>query len=367
MERLEQETLYGAGSHGYHTYRIPSLAVTGRGALLAFAEGRRDSTKDFGRIDLVLRRSGDRGATWSPTQVLCHEEGMGCGGPAPLVDRETGVVWLVFHKASVQANARLVCEGKAKVTVWVTSSRDDGLTWSTPRDITAQATEEGWSWVAGTACHGIQLSSGRLLVGSDHRIGLNWRRDDPCHSHVVYSDDHGATWNVGGSADEGTNESSVLEAADGAVIINCRNCRPSVGSASFRAVAWSRDGGLSFSPVVRDPSLPDPLCQGSLCRFSTATEGGVNRVLFSNPAGTPGFTGDCLDNRRCLTLRLSHDECRTWPVARVLWEGPAAYSDLCVLDDGTICCAYENGDAYRYERITLARLNLEWLTRGVEA
>jgi sialidase-1 len=75
-----------------------------------------------------------------------------------------------------------------------------------------------------------------------------------------------------------------------------------------------------------------------------------------------------------MTVRLSYDDCRTWPISRVLHRGPAAYSDLCVGLDGTICCFYERGGGRRdgqgdggpYERLTLARFNLEWLTRGID-
>jgi len=43
------------------------------------------------------------------------------------------------------------------------------------------------------------------------------------HSHVIHSDEHGASWHVGGVAQTGTNESSVVETAAAALILNCRN------------------------------------------------------------------------------------------------------------------------------------------------
>src|SRR5689334_5212611 len=49
--------LFNGGSEGYHSYRIPSIVRTNAGTLLAFAEGRMDSPKDYGNINLVYKRS----------------------------------------------------------------------------------------------------------------------------------------------------------------------------------------------------------------------------------------------------------------------------------------------------------------------
>ena len=82
-----------------------------------------------------------------------------------------------------------------------------------------------------------------------------------------------------------------------------------------------------------------------------------NRVLFANPAST---------TRENLTVRLSYDECRSWPLARTLHPGPAAYCDLAVAADGTILCLYERGLKRPYETLTLARFNLSWLSAGAD-
>ncbi len=57
--------LFVSGRDGYDTYRIPALAVTGQGTILAFCEGRKSSRSDTGNIDLLMKRSTDRGQTWS--------------------------------------------------------------------------------------------------------------------------------------------------------------------------------------------------------------------------------------------------------------------------------------------------------------
>jgi sialidase-1 len=60
-----------------------------------------------------------------------------------------------------------------------------------------------------------------------------------------------------------------------------------------------------------------------------------------------------------MTIRLSQDDGATWPVSRLLYEGPAAYSSLAVLNHGDIGCLYERRTSS--EMITMARFTMEWL------
>jgi sialidase-1 len=358
MQLCEQQDLFVSGQGGYVRYRIPALAVTLQGTILAFCEARKFTGRDSDQIDLFLRRSLDGGRTFGDVQLVTTEEGWVCGNPAPVVDRDTGTIWLLLCKNLQDGDEGMICEGKAPRTVWVTHSEDDGATWAEPREITRAVKPDRWSWYATGPCHGVQLQSGRLVIPCDHIVLRERNRQDPHHSHVLYSDDHGHTWLIGGSADEGTNESTVVETTDGWLYLNCRNKGRLEGGGSYRAIAWSRDGGITFSPIVHDAALLEPVCQASVCRFTTQAEHGRDHVLFSNPASR---------TRDQLTVRLSYDECRTWPVSRVLHPGPAAYSDLCVSPDMSICCLYERGYEGPYETITLARFNLEWLTDGQDA
>ncbi len=365
---FEQQDLFIAGEGGYVGYRIPALAVSASGTILAFCEARKYSGRDTDQIDLFVRRSADNGQTFDGIRVVATAEDWVCGNPAPVVDRETGVIWLLFCKNRIDGDEGVICEGKAPRTVWVTHSADDGETWAEPREITDNVKRANWSWYATGPGHGIQLRNGRLVIPCDHIVLQDCNRQDPYFSHIIYSDDHGKTWRIGGSADEGTNESTVVETMDGWLYFNCRNkyrladshqfSNQEADSGNFRAVAWSVDGGESFAPIVHDAALPEPICQGSVVRFTNNRQHDRNRILFSNPGTRAG--------RHTLTVRLSYDECRTWPVAKALYEGPAAYSDLCIAPDMTICCFYERGDERPYERITLARFNLAWLTGGAD-
>lgn len=350
---IEQADLFASGEDGYHTYRIPALARTGRGTLLAFCEGRKNGRGDAGTIDIVLKRSCDGGRTWSDMQVVIADEDMTCGNPCPVIDASTGAIWLPFCKNPGDGGESLIVQGKAPRTVWITKSMDDGLTWDTPADITSSVKDPSWTWYATGPGHGIQLSDERLVVPCDHIVGVEFHRHDPYHSHVICSDDHGASWGVGGIVGEGTNECAIVETADGSLYLNCRNYRGD----RRRARAWSHDRGSTFSEREWDDALVEPVCQASLVRFTEAPEYDRNRVLFSNPASR---------ERERLTVRLSYDECRTWPVSRELHAGPSAYSDLAIAADMTICCLYERGQRHPYERLTLARFNVEWLTCGAD-
>ena len=208
-----------------------------------------------------------------------------------------------------------------------------------------------WTWYATGPCHGIQLTNGRLVIPCDHVDGTDTDYSKSAHSHVIYSDDHGQTWKLGGITQAGTNECVVVQTVDGSIYLNARNY---VG-AKRRAYAWSYDNGETFTDFGWDEKLVEPICQGSMIRFTDLHD--RNRILFSNPAST---------NRERMTVRISYDECRSWTDGKVLYSGPSAYSDLCIISDMSIGCLYECGKANPYETIKFAQFDLEWLTDGVE-
>jgi sialidase-1 len=168
------------------------------------------------------------------------------------------------------------------------------------------------------------------------------RKRDPYHSHVIYSDDHGQSWHIGGSVQNGINECAVVELSDGEVYINCRNY---VGK-KRRASARSGDGGDWFGDFVWEETLIEPICQGSMVAL------GGDRILFANPAS---------EARKRVTVRLSEDGGHTWSGGSLLHEGPSAYSDLVVETNGKIGCLYERGDEGPYETLTYARFDVLWV------
>ena len=338
--------VFSSGREGYNTYRIPALIQTKKGTLLAFAEGRRESGRDWGDIDVLVKRSRDGGRTWSPAALVVDFGADTAGNPAPVVDRRTGTIWLLLTRNPGDVPEKAIRPGLAGPTrtVWVTHSADDGLTWAAPADITTAVKEPDWSWYATGPVNGIQLRGGRLVIPCDHVRG----GDSGRYSHAIYSDDGGKTWKLGGSAGPDCNESTVAELSDGSLMLNMR----SYTGKNRRAVSISRDGGLTWSDPVLDDTLIEPVCEASLIRLGQ----GKNAVLlFSNPAGT---------TRSNMTVRLSRDDGRTWSVSREIHAGPSAYSNLVELDARTAGLLYESGDAGPYERIAFVRLPLAWISAG---
>ncbi len=358
-----ETALFVSGADGYHTYRIPSLIVTKAGTVLAFCEGRKQSLADSGDIDLLVKRSDDGGSTWSGQQIVWDDGPNTCGNPCPVIDRRNGRIVLLSTWNRGDDHGHDLHRGAGKDTrrVFVLTSDDDGRTWSKPRQITAEVKEEDWWWYATGPGVGIQLRqephAGRLVIPSDHTSAK-----DNMSSHVIYSDDGGETWRRSTPIGPGCNESQVVELADGTLLMNMRTQsftgRERTG---YRAISFSRDGGETWSAPVPDKHLGDPQVQASLIRYSLASGGTRNRLLFCNPSPPirrkPG-------KRVNLTVRLSYDEGKTWPVARVIHAGPSAYSCLTRLPDGEIGLLYEGGDKNAYENLLYTHFSLDWLTRG---
>jgi sialidase-1 len=340
--QISTSDVFVAGEGGFHTYRIPSLLVTAKGSVLAFAEARKKGTSDTGDIDLVLKRSTDGGRTWEPVRTVWDDGGNTCGNPCPVQDRATGTIWLPLTHNLGKDQEKDIVAGTAKGsrTVWITRSEDDGRTWAKPVEITKDVKRPEWTWFATGPGVGIQTKSGALVVPCDSK-DLGGKKG---FAFVMTSADGGKTWKTGGVVGDLWNECQVAEREDGSLLLNMRNHDR---TKRRRGVAISEDGGATWTEAVPDPALVEPVCQASLFRHPTAG------LLFSNP-GTAS-------TRTRMTLRLSPDDGKTWSVSKELYDGPSAYSCLGVLPDGTILCLYERGDKSPYERIVLARFGPEWL------
>lgn len=323
-EGVQHRALFVLGEEPGRGYRIPAMIVLPGDVVLAFAESRVNAMSDLLDINLVMKRSLDGGRSWSGLQVVQDIGRRTVHSPCPVYDRVTQTVWLPY------------CVDYAEL--YLLSSRDEGQSWSEPRNLSRELDVPEGAWCHTGPGNGVQLSSGRLVVP----LSLGGSR-------VLYSGDHGRTWALGAPINRGI-EPQVFERADGALCANLRNRR-----GDYRIVACSPDGGETWSPWWLDENLPDAGTQASILRFSTTETGSRDRLLFSSP-GAP-YRGE-------FTLRLSYDEGASWPVARLVYEGAAGYSQLAVLSDHTILALFETGRFDLRESITLIHVSLEWLAGG---
>lgn len=346
---LEQIDVFTSGEGGYHTYRIPAVIKAANGSLLAFCEGRRTGGGDSGNIDLLLKRSTDGGRTWSANQAVWDDADNTCGNPCPVLDETTGTLWLLLtHNLGTDRERDIAARtAKGTRTVWVTHSKDKGVTWAKPVDITASTKDPSWTWYATGPGIGIQIKhgphQGRLVIPCDHNYEDPAEKKQLSGSHAIYSDDHGATWKLGAPIRPRVNECQVAELFDerGTLLMNMRSNQ----GRNLRAVATSSDGGETWTTPVDATALIEPVCQASLIRHDA-----TRQLLFSNPAAK---------TRVQLTVRTSSDDGRTWRDLVVLHAGPSAYSSLIALDGDQAGCLYERGEKRAYEKITFARFGVK--------
>lgn len=330
--RLDSVPFTG-GKEGYACYRCPTLAVSAKGTVLAFCEGRVNGHKDEDDMDVVLKRSADGGRTWGPLQVLANDGKNPCKNQCPVV-LPSGRILLVWLWN------RWVASEKDRTTreVYVMHSDDDGATWSKARNITASVYQPDWKWYGTGPCHAIVKRSeprkGRIVVPARH----NAKREHMV-SNVIYSDDGGETWHIGGSMGRHqTSEDTVVELSNGDLMLNSRN---QDGREDYRVAAISKDGGATFSEAWLETQLVEPRgCQGSLLFHSLNPVTGKGNILFSNPANR--------EVRADGTLKLSEDDGRTWSKGFRYAKKPApsftGYSDIALMPDGSVGILYERGD-----------------------
>jgi sialidase-1 len=241
-------------------------------------------------------------------------------------------------------------------------SSDDGITWSNPIEITSAfepfRKKYDWKVIATGPGHGLQIRSGRLVVPIWLAYG-ELGAHKPSASGAIFSDDHGKTWQAGEIAfpNEGEfgapSETMITELSDGRIMLVAR----SVSKASRKLIAYSSDGATGWTRPFFHDQLWEPICMASIVAHPSIP----GTLIFSNPhslerdkngAEIPAGRG----KRKNLSIKLSHDDGKTWPVNKTLQAGPSAYSDLAVLPDGTVLCLYEAD-----ESIACARFNLEWI------
>ena len=355
----------------YFCFRIPALARTANGTLIAFAEGRHVNCNDQGDVRLVRRISHDEGATWSAIDQVKAEDGHTIGNPCPIVDLATQHIHLLYSRDNKEA--------------FVTRSTDGGVTWGASVNLTASLKIEldpAKPFLATGPPGGIQLRSGRL-IGAFYYNGRNGTR-----SASIFSDDHGAGWtrsdDVRVSLKPLPNASSVVYMGgesqvaqspmggpnDLVMLMRVRGDfptppppppastpAPSAPNAvdHNHATAVSSDGGASWSAARLLP-IQSPYCEGSIASAGSGDGLGGGAVFLSTPSTRNG-------GRANLTLWSATVDAAGTVLARyaaTVYPGPAAYSSLLAgASPGTILNLFERDtDPYVPHNLTLASLTL---------
>jgi len=352
--RLFHTTVRRRGDDGVDTYRIPGLATTKRGTLIAVFDARNRSGADLpGDIDVGLQRSTDGGETWGSLQRIMDfdaavpgSQGNGVGDPAVLVDQQTGrifvaALWSLGPRAWNGSGPGMTAEETGQLMM--VHSDDDGLTWSQPVSITPQVKRPEWRLCFNGPGSGIQLRDRTLVFSAQYR-----EPDGKPHSCFIASVDGGISWKISPAAiPDGvpTSESAIVELADGSLLLSMRNESRS-GQRAWASWEWQGDiwnGKWGASWLDQ----PDPTCMASLIRHPHG------ELIFSNPAD--------VKRRQRLTIRSSVDGGRTWSRGRLLDPGGAMYSCLTVLADGRIGLLYESVDA---AGLVFVRFPLDWVQEG---
>ncbi|MCP4480941.1 MAG: sulfatase-like hydrolase/transferase [Planctomycetaceae bacterium] len=346
-----------SGDDGVHTYRIPGLATTNDGTLLAVYDVRRSGGGDLpGDVDVGLSRSVDRGQTWQPMKIIMdmgadpkwnHD---GIGDPSILVDRQTGTIWVSATWSHGNRSWRGSGPGlsPAETGQWImVRSDDDGVSWSKPINITEQVKKPEWCFLLQGPGKGISMADGTLVFPAQYQdppdlVDRTVHRLP--HSSIIYSRDHGKTWSMGTGAADDTTEAQVVELDNGRLMLNCRfNREPA------RVVMTTENlGGIwKEHPTSRRNLIEPGACMASLINVDRelawrgiALENDLPLLLYSNP--------NSLRGRNHITIKASRDNGETWPhqTQLLLDEEPGrGYSCMSMIDAETVGILYEGSQA----------------------
>lgn len=343
--------------------RFPNVVVSTDGTVVA----------TWGRDRYRVRRSEDGGATWGP-EIDVAEPGFHGGGVT--VDEERGAL-LVFAEEGHPPKT----PQREMSPLQAFRSVDHGRHWER-FEARLLPDRNGYVPALHMAEHGVTLRHGlhpgRLLRPA--RVYNTPGATPPRYAGALYSDDGGATWQASAPFPEpGTGEGALVELRDGSVYYSARKSDfdgPADTYHGRRYAARSRDGGETWLAPETSQTLPDgPRYRGAERRGSNFNghfgmfaglvriPSGEHDILLYSNADTPTH------ERHRGTVWASFDGGRSWPVKRLVHEGPFAYSSLAAGRPGTssegyVWMLYEGGENDCYEGGYIARFTLDWVRDG---
>ena len=337
-----------AGDDGVAAYRIPGLVTSNKGTLLGVYDVRYNNSADLQEyVEIGLSRSTDGGQTWEKMRIpmaFGEYDGLpkaqnGVGDPAILVDKKTGTIWIVAAWTHGMGNGRAWWNSQTGMDrdhtaqLVMVKSDDDGKTWSEPINVTEQVKDPSWYFLLQGPGRGISMEDGTLVFASQY-IGS----DRIPNAGVIYSKDHGKTWNISTLARTNTTEAQVAEVEPGILMLNMRDNR-----GGSRAVSTTADFGKTWKEHVSSrKALQEPVCMASLISVKAEDNMlGKDILLFSNPNDTK--------NRHSITIKASLDGGVTWlPENQLLLDAGWGwgYSCLTMIDKETVGILYESSVAH---------------------
>ena len=334
---MDQQVLAVRGVGGYRQYRIPAMAVTNSGRVIAIFDARADFDDLPGPVDLVIRTSDDNGASWSKQEVFRKHEGISGFGDASIVIDPSygkhGRIIVLYQWTRIagffESNSGTDIDDPLIAHIARSISDDDGITWRHDV-ITDQLKDASTLGIFATSGMGGRISSGEFAGRLLQTFVL--RNKSELLSAIGYSDDHGENWKLGARI-QGGNETAIAGLNDGSVLLHSR-------ATPYRISGRSIDGGVSLTELEPDLALPDPSDNGSLAVLSS---GDVICTHNHDP-----------DLRRNTVMKRSTDAGRTWSSGICIEADSSAYSTLCELADGNIGVLYERN---AYKEIVFAKFS----------
>ena len=344
-----------AGQDNCHTYRIPGLATSNQGTLIAVYDNRYRASGDLpGDIDVGMSRSTDGGSTWQAMRVIMDMgndaawQYDGVGDPAVLVDTVTGRIWVAGiwshgNRSWHGSGAGLAADETGQLLL--VHSDDDGITWSKPENITAQIKDPKWRFVLQGPGRGITMRDGTLVFAAQYRSATDGPHQGHPFATMLSSRDRGKTWQIGTGVKVDTTEAQLVELTDGVLMINCRDDR-----GGSRSIYTTSDLGKNWSlHATSRQALIEPVCMASLLRVDHKQFGTL--LLFSNPHTTSG--------RSNMTMQVSSDLGASWPEkwhARYDQRAGYGYSCLTRIDSEHVGVVYEGVRELYFLRFSIREL-----------
>ena len=328
----------------YSNHRIPGIIVTGKGTLLIYCEARREAS-DWAMMDILLCRSEDMGESFSAPVPLAKgtEEHKTVNNPVMVEDTRGRIHFLYCEDYTIN-----------KGRILHRYSDDDGLTWSASEDITASAHPEYHNAFALGPGHGIRSADGTLIIpvwmvpkSAEAQLSSH----SPSVISTLYSKDNGESFALGEllSDTDGVknpNETVAAVTSDSRIYLNIRM------QGQCRAVAYSDNGYSDWKDYHADPRLPDPQCFGSVSSYNDGEH--PYSLIFVNCNST--------EKRENITVRVSTDNGKTYPICRTIDESRGGYVDIAVDNSaGVIYALYEDKFGITDH---LAIFNYEWILAG---